>query len=185
MIARGGGIVRSSWTTALTDLGSAVEREFQGFGGYSGFLLNSWEPELQYSYSDFDVRHQMNLNWVTDLPFGRGRRFGDGVPGWLNQVIGNWQFSGLFRWTSGFPFNIINSRCCWPTNWNYQGNAELAVPGQLPGTTIPAIKQANALKKSLIREKRVYLIPVKNSRPRAPLARLSFPPRRLPPAKAP
>jgi hypothetical protein len=123
-----------------TDLGSAVEREFQGFGGYSGFLLNSWEPELQYSYSDFDVRHQMNLNWVTDLPFGRGRRFGDGVPGWLNQVIGNWQFSGLFRWTSGFPFNIINSRCCWPTNWNYQGNAELAVPGQFPSTTSPAIR---------------------------------------------
>jgi murein endopeptidase len=53
------------------------------------------------------------------------------------------------------------------------------------GTSIPAIKQANALKKSLIREKRVYLIPVKNSRPRAPLARLSFPPRRLPPTKGP
>ena len=25
----------------------------------------------------------------------------------MNQVIGNWQFAGLFRWTSGFPFNII------------------------------------------------------------------------------
>jgi penicillin-insensitive murein endopeptidase len=53
------------------------------------------------------------------------------------------------------------------------------------GTSIPALKKANALKKSLIREKQVYLIPVKNSRPRAPLARLSFPPRRLPPTKAP
>jgi hypothetical protein len=121
-----------------TDLGSAVERDFQGFGGYSGFLLNSWEPELQYSYSDFDVRHQMNLNWVADLPLGRGRRVGREVPGWLNQVIGNWQFSGVFRWTSGFPFNIVNSRCCWPTNWNYQGNAELAVAGQFPETVTPA-----------------------------------------------
>ncbi len=35
------------------------------------------------------------------------------------------------------------------------------------GTSIPALKKANALRKSLIREKQVYLIPVKNSRPRA------------------
>ena len=123
-----------------TDLGSAVERDFQGYGGYSGFLLNSWEPELQYSYSDFDVRHQMNMNWIADLPFGRGRALGNSAPGWLNQVIGNWQFSGLFRWTSGLPFNIINSRCCWPTNWNYQGNAELANPGQYPSTVSPAAR---------------------------------------------
>jgi Carboxypeptidase regulatory-like domain len=121
-----------------TDLGSSVEREFNGFGGYSGFLLNSWEPELQYSYSDFDVRHQMNLNWVADMPFGRGRPIGRDASAWLNQVIGNWQFSGVFRWTSGLPFNIINSRCCWPTNWNYQGNAELAVAGQYPETVSPA-----------------------------------------------
>jgi Carboxypeptidase regulatory-like domain len=121
-----------------TDLGSSVEREFTGYGGYSGFLLNSWQPELQYSYSDFDVRHQMNLNWIADLPLGRGRRIGHDAPGWLNQVIGNWQFSGVFRWTSGFPFNIINSRCCWPTNWNYQGNAELAVANQYPETVSPA-----------------------------------------------
>jgi hypothetical protein len=123
-----------------TDLGSSVEREFQGYGGYSGFLLNSWEPELQYSYSDFDVRHQMNLNWVADLPFGRTRAIGGNVSGLLNQVIGNWQFAGVFRWTSGLPFNIINSRCCWPTNWNYQGNAELAVAGQYPETTSPAVR---------------------------------------------
>jgi carboxypeptidase family protein len=123
-----------------TDLGSAVERGTLGLGGYSGFLLNPWQPELQYSYSDFDVRHQMNLNWVADLPFGRGRAIGGGAPGWLNQMIGGWQFSGLFRWTSGLPFNIINSRCCWPTNWNYQGNAELVTPGQFPETVSPAAR---------------------------------------------
>ena len=125
-----------------TDLGSAVERGQIGLGGYSGFLLNSWEPELQYSYSDFDVRHQLNLNWVADLPFGRTRAIGGGVPAWLHQVIGSWQFAGVFRWTSGFPFNIINSRCCWPTNWNYQGNAELAVDGEYPETVSPAVRNA-------------------------------------------
>jgi hypothetical protein len=58
----------------------------------------------------------------------------------MNQLIGDWQFSGIFRWTSGLPFNIINARCCWPTNWNYQGNAELVTPGDFPETVSPAVR---------------------------------------------
>jgi penicillin-insensitive murein endopeptidase len=49
------------------------------------------------------------------------------------------------------------------------------------GVSVDAIKRANRLKKSLIREKRTYLIPVKNPRPAPPARRLTFPPRRLPP----
>ena len=44
------------------DHGSALERgssytEFDN-GGYTGFLINSWSRDQQYSYSDFDIRHQ-------------------------------------------------------------------------------------------------------------------------------
>jgi len=52
------------------------------------------------------------------------------------------------------------------------------------GTSIDAIKRANGLKKSLIREKQVYLIPAASSRPKPPPPRLSFPPRRIPPKVA-
>ena len=50
------------------------------------------------------------------------------------------------------------------------------------GVSVLAIKRANRLKNSLIREKRTYLIPVARSRPAAPGRRLTIPPRRLPPA---
>lgn len=120
------------------DLGSLVERGAAfapfGNGGYTGFLMNSWEPELHYGISDFDVRHQVNFNWILDMPFGQGRRFGGGANGFVNQVIGDWSVSGLVRWTSGFPFNVINCRSCWPTNWNLQGNAVLVNPNRLPET---------------------------------------------------
>jgi hypothetical protein len=122
------------------DTGSQVERgsAFGNFGngGYTGFLLNSFEPDLHYSTSDFDVRHQINLNWIYDLPFGRGRKFGAAVNGFLNQLIGDWSIAGLTRWTSGFPFNVQNCRSCWPTNWNLQGNASLVNPGVLPETEL-------------------------------------------------
>ena len=120
------------------DHGSAVERTatFSGDygGGYTGFLINSWEPDLSYSYADFDVRHQLNVNWLTELPFGRGKAMGTDAPGWLNAMIGDWAVAGIWRWTSGFPFNVINCRSCWPTNWNLQGNAELVDPSRPPET---------------------------------------------------
>jgi hypothetical protein len=120
------------------DHGSALERgssyTVYDNGGYTGFLINSWNPDQQWSYSDYDIRHSMNFNWVADLPFGRDRRFGSGMPGWLDAVVGGWNVAGLLRWTSGLPFNVINARSAWATNWNLQGNAELVTPGKLPPT---------------------------------------------------
>ncbi len=120
------------------DLGSNVERggAFGNFnnGGYTGFLVNTWDPESNYGSSDFDLRHQINVNWLTDLPFGRGRKWGKDAGALANQVIGDWSVAGLVRWTSGFPFNVYNCRSCWPTNWNLQGNAVLVNPDRLPET---------------------------------------------------
>ncbi len=121
------------------DHGSQIERGgfFGNFGngGYTGFLINTWDPDAQYGNSDFDIRHQVNLNYVWDLPFAKGSS------GFAKQVLGDWSVSGLVRWTSGFPFNVQNCRSCWATNWNLQGNAELVTPGRLPetGTTKDAV----------------------------------------------
>lgn len=97
---------------------------FFGFfnGGYSGSVINAWNPDLEYSFSDFDMRHQLNTNWYVELPFGHGKAFGSDLPGWANHILGGWQVSGIFRWNSGLPANVINDRI-WPTNWDLQGNA--------------------------------------------------------------
>jgi hypothetical protein len=120
------------------DMGSQVERgsAFGNFanGGYSGFLINSFDPESNYGTSDFDVRHQINVNWLAELPFGQGKRYGSNVGNGTNALIGDWSVAGLWRWTSGFPFNVYNCRSCWATNWNLQGNAMLVDPDRLPET---------------------------------------------------
>ncbi len=119
------------------DMGSQVERgsSFGNFsnGGSTGFLINSFEPELNYGTSDFDVRHQVNTNWLAELPFGQGKRFGGGVGNAMNAFIGDWSIAGLLRWTSGFPFSVANCRSCWATNWNLQGNAMLVDRGPVAG----------------------------------------------------
>jgi len=132
--------VNYTWSKS-DDLGSTVERGSalgiaDGLGGVSGILLNPWQPERQWGPSDFDVRHQLNINWVANLPFGKGRTWGAGAPRMMNAIIGDWSVAGLLRLTSGFPFNVMNCSLCWPTNWNVMGNAELVTPGVLPTTAV-------------------------------------------------
>jgi len=95
--------------------------------GLSGLIVNSWDPFALRGSSDFDLRHQVNANWVWDLPFGKGKHFASGAHGLLNEIIGDWEFTGLYRWTTGFPVNVDNGSQ-WPTNWEIEGNAMQAGP---------------------------------------------------------
>jgi len=48
-----------------------------------------------------NITFRFNYNW--DLPFGRGKAFLHNTPGWLNQVIGNWKWTGNGSEQSGSP----------------------------------------------------------------------------------
>jgi hypothetical protein len=98
-----------------------------------GEVINSWSHKQLRGVSDFDVRHQLNANWVAELPFGSGRLLGRDAHGFLEAMIGGWQLSGLYRWTSGFPVNVFNG-ATWPTNWELGGSA-FRVGQVVTGTT--------------------------------------------------
>jgi hypothetical protein len=108
------------------DLCSDAERS--GSSGALNFnggcqMFNAWAPDLFRAVSDFDTTHQLNANWIADLPFGRGRTIGALVNKAVDAVIGGWQLSGLFRWTSGFPYTIYNNPADYPTDWYWEGAA--------------------------------------------------------------
>jgi hypothetical protein len=87
-------------------------------------LANAFSPRSRRGVSDFDTTHQINANWIVELPVGRGKRFAGNASTLGDAFIGGWQVSGLARWTSGFPFTIDNGNF-WPTNWDEQGIAQL------------------------------------------------------------
>jgi hypothetical protein len=111
------------------DVSSDAERVGVNGGLSSGLggVINTWNPGLQRGISDFDTTQQLNANWIVDLPFGKGKRFGGNGGRALDAVIGGWELSGLTRWTSGFPVNIGNG-ATWPTNWQLPGNATVIGP---------------------------------------------------------
>jgi hypothetical protein len=86
-------------------------------------MFNAWSPNLFRAVSDFDTTHQLNANWILDLPFGRKRAIAATVNRAVDAVIGGWQLSGLFRWTSGFPYTIYNNPSNYPTDWYWEGAA--------------------------------------------------------------
>ena len=107
------------------DITSTATRVGYNGGLYGSALPNAFSPRQFRGVSDFDTAHQINANWIAGLPFGRGRRFGHDSSGFVDALIGGWQVTGLVRWTSGFPFSVDNGQS-WPTDWNYQGLAELS-----------------------------------------------------------
>lgn len=64
---------------------------------------NPRDIELDRGLSSFDVRHNMVLSYIWDIPVGRGRRFDLGNA-WLNALVGGWQFNGITTARSGTPF---------------------------------------------------------------------------------
>ena len=87
-------------------------------------LVNAFSPRQFRGVSDFDTTHQINANWLAELPFGKGKQYGRNASPALNALIGGWQVTGVLRWTSGFPFSVDNGQF-WATNWDEQGSGQL------------------------------------------------------------
>ena len=68
------------------DMGSDAERI--GFlGGLGDQIYNAWSPGLQRATSTFDTTHQINSNWVLEVPYGKGRPFGSGSGRIANAIL--------------------------------------------------------------------------------------------------
>ncbi|MGC2163112.1 MAG: carboxypeptidase-like regulatory domain-containing protein [Silvibacterium sp.] len=106
------------------DITSQAERLGTSAGTNYAQIMNSWEPNQLYGPSDYDVRHQINANFVWDPPVGRGKRLLSNANRLTDELIGGWETTGIVRWTSGFPF-LMNNGAYYPTNWDIQGYAEL------------------------------------------------------------
>jgi hypothetical protein len=102
-------------TSAASRVGFSVSG-YQNIGLVGSRLANDFSPNLARAVSDFDLTHQMNFNWIADVPVGQGRALAHNAGGLLDAFIGGWQLSGLARWTSGFPFSVDGGQR-WPTNW--------------------------------------------------------------------
>ena len=122
------------------DLGSNAERisEFEGFG-LGSQIINSWIPSQNRAVSDFDTTHAINANWVYEIPVGNGKPYGSNMGRIANAFLGGWSFSGLWRWSTGYPFQTFSPE--WATNFQLESPGVLV--GKKPQTGSFIVTEAN------------------------------------------
>jgi hypothetical protein len=119
------------------DIGSDTEQIGYNvnLGGPGDQIFNAWSPNSQRAISTFDTTHQINSNWVAEIPYGRGRPYGGGIGRLADTLLGGWDLTGLFRWTSGFPVSVVNGGA-WATNWELGAYATQIGPAPQTGVSI-------------------------------------------------
>jgi hypothetical protein len=70
-------------------------------------FLDPFNPDLDYGYADYDVRHRFVSGFVWDI--GAGRNYNNPI---TRNVLGGWQLTGNFNIRSGAPFTVYDSTNC-------------------------------------------------------------------------
>jgi hypothetical protein len=95
-------------------------------------------PNQNYGNADFDVRHRFVFSYVYDLPFGRGRIFAKDASGIANQILGNWQMSGVLSAATGNYYtatdivSVSNSDCGGTVGYYCSRPARIGNPNATP-----------------------------------------------------
>jgi hypothetical protein len=56
--------------------------------------------------SSLDRTHILTVNGIYELPFGRGMKYGSAMNSVTNAILGDWQISGIYAFTSGSPLTF-------------------------------------------------------------------------------
>jgi hypothetical protein len=72
-----------------------------------------------------DITHQVKTNFVYELPFGRGRRFGGNANGVVDRVIGGWQLGVVSKIQSGRLVDLGNLNLVGMSRSDVQKNFKL------------------------------------------------------------
>jgi hypothetical protein len=90
-----------TYDNGLSDgLGSEVSAPF--------FPLPNWQ-KLDWAPSQIDLHHNFTASVIYDLPFGRGKKFGNSWSNTTDSILGGWQLTLIERITSGFAFPLLDS----------------------------------------------------------------------------
>ena len=87
--------------------------------------------DLQKGVETFHRRHTINAFGGWDLPFGTNRMFLSNSNSLVNHIVGGWQLSGIFNWSTGAPFGInagngLNSATIFRQTLNAQNSVNTA-----------------------------------------------------------
>jgi hypothetical protein len=90
-----------TWSRAINNASADLET----YGG-DGALVNFYNPAGDRGPSSYNQPLNNTLSIIADLPFGKGRMFGQAAPAWQQAFLGGWEVTAINSETSGLPINL-------------------------------------------------------------------------------
>ena len=94
-----------AWSRGMGD-----GRGFFSEGGQTAEPASFWpdprNQQAEWGPLPFDARHNLTTAAIVDLPFGRGRRWLNTAPRWVDCVAGGWTMAAISKIHTGFPLTI-------------------------------------------------------------------------------
>jgi hypothetical protein len=94
-----------TWSKCLTNSIGYYGGAGLGGGNYY-YWQNTYDAHGYYGPCYYDTPQAFNGFVTYDIPFGRGRAFGQNMNKVVNAIAGDWQVNAIFSFHSGFPFSI-------------------------------------------------------------------------------
>lgn len=124
-----------TWAHAIDDSNDPLNPA----AGNRGFPRNSRALNEERGNSDNDVRHVAVINYVWELPFGKGKGYlNSGLTG---KVFEGWQLSGITTAQTGHPFDVFSATDMERTGLS--GRADLVGDPYAPGANNAATAAGN------------------------------------------
>src|SRR5262245_35345048 len=103
----------------ITDISSAILGPSSD--NDTATLINPYNPKKSHGIASYSLKHQFNTNFSYQLPFGAGKAIGGGATGFVDKLIGGWQWNSIFNAQSGFPMTPV-------IGINQSGNGDTRLP---------------------------------------------------------
>lgn len=87
--------------------GLLVQANYQFAKGFSSSRVSFRAPRVN-ALNNFNLAHAFKVNWVYELPIGRGKMLFGKAGGVLDRFLGGWEFDGAARVQSGQILNYGN-----------------------------------------------------------------------------
>jgi len=120
-----------TWSHSI-DNGSAAE---SGAGEQGASIQNIYNLSAFRGSSDFDIRHNFNANFMYALPVGKDKLLLHGAPLWLDEIVGGWQISSVWRYSTALP-SAVEGDLAYNTNYWLSSLAVVNTPTPSGGVHI-------------------------------------------------
>jgi hypothetical protein len=97
-------LVSYTFSKFIDDTGGTADWAYRGDSSYG--YRDSYNLKLDKSLDGTDQPHSLVVNYIYELPVGRGKQFASHINRATDAVIGGWQISGITTAKSGVPLSV-------------------------------------------------------------------------------